>query len=170
MVIGVIYILAIPLRWLPAAYLIPGYSLAIVGIGGILLLVRLMVRRISPDTELDLTLAIINAAGFVILLFPLTPTRGYVEMGQPFGFILGFYTSLWPLFIVVGVSVLLVVRLFRRAIGREQPLFMIIIIVLGFITIILCWLLFPILNEITPSHIAGLVISIQILILRLSKL
>jgi hypothetical protein len=129
-----------------------------------------MVRRLSPDTELDLTLAIINAAGFVILLFPLTPTRGYVEPGQPFGFVLGFHTSLWPLFVAAGVSVLVVTRLLRRTVQREEPLFMIALFTLGFITIGLCWFLLPILNEIAPSHIAGLVISIQILILQLSKL
>ncbi|MHA1950470.1 MAG: hypothetical protein ACXAAO_14265 [Candidatus Thorarchaeota archaeon] len=168
-IIGLNYLLAIPLRWYSAVNLILGYPFVIVLMGGMLLLLRLMVHLISPDTALAMTMAIIEAAGLVILLFLLTPTRGYVEPGQPFGFILGFHTSLWPLFIAVGVSILLVSWLARRSVEREPSFFMMLIGVLGIITIGLCWLLVPVLREITPSHIAGLVMSIQILIMQFSR-
>lgn len=168
-IIGLTYLLAIPLRWNSAVNLILGYPFVIVLVGGVLLLLRLMVHLISPDSALTLTMAITEAAGLVILLFPVTPTRGYVAPGQPFGFVFGFHTSSWPLFMIVGASVLLVSWLARRPIEREPSFFMMLIGVLGIITIGLCWLLVPIFREITPSHIAGLVMSIQILIMLFSQ-
>ncbi len=168
-IIGLIYLLAIPLRWNSSVNLILGYPFVIVLVGGVLLLVRLMVHLISPDSALTLTVAITEAAGLVILLFPLTPARGYVAPGQPFGFVFGFPTSSWPLFIIVSVSVLLVSRLARRSIKRKPSFFVMSMGTLGIITIVLCWFLLPIQNEITPSHIAGLVMSIQILIMQFSQ-
>ena len=168
-IIGLFYWFAIPLRWFSSVNLIQAYTSVIVFVGVMLLLLRLMVHLISPDSALTLTMAITEAAGLVILLFPVTPTRGSIELGQPFGFVFGFHTSSWPLFIIVGASVLLVSRLARRSIERKPSFFVMSIGTLGIITIVLCWLLVPILHEITPSHIAGLVMSIQILIMQFSQ-
>jgi len=167
-IIGLFYFFAIPLRWFSSVNLIQAYTSVIVFVGVVLLLLRLMVHLISPDSALTLTMAITEAAGLVILLFPVTPIRGYIEQGQSFGFVFGFHTSSWPLFMIVGASVLLVSWLARRPVEREPTFFMMLIGVLGIITIGLCWLLVPILHEITPSHIAGLVMSIQILIMQFS--
>ncbi|TET09594.1 MAG: hypothetical protein E3J86_07670 [Candidatus Thorarchaeota archaeon] len=167
-IIGLFYWFAIPLRWFSSVNLIQAYTSVIVLVGAMLLSLRLIVHLISPDSALTLTMAITEAAGLVILLFPVTPTRGYIEMGQPFGIVFGFHTSSWPLFIAVGASVLLVSWLARRSVEREPSFFMMLIGVFGIITIGLCWLLVPILREITPSHIAGLVMSIQILIMQFS--
>ncbi len=167
-IIGLFYWFAIPLRWFSSVNLIQAYTSVIVLVGAMLLSLRLMVHLISPDSALTLTMAITEAAGLVILLFPVTPIRGSIELAQPFGFVFGFHTSSWPLFIAVGISVLLVSWLARRSVDREPSFFMMLIGVLGIITIGLCWLLVPILREITPSHIAGLVMSIQILIMQFS--
>ena len=168
-IIGLFYWFAIPLRWFSSVNLIQAYTSVIVFVGVMLLLLRLMVHLISPDSALTLTMAITEAAGLVILLFPVTPTRGYIEQGQPYGVVFGFHTSSWPLFMIVGALVLLVSWLARRSVEREPSFFMMLIGVLGIITIGLCWLLVPILREITPSHIAGLVMSIQILIMQFSQ-
>ena len=168
-IIGLFYFFAIPLRWFSSVNLIQAYTSVIVFVGVMLLLLRLMVHLISPDSALTLTMAITEAAGLVILLFPVTPIRGYIEIGQPFGIVFGFHTSSWPLFIAVGASVLLVSWLARRSVEREPSFFVMSIGTLGIITIVLCWLLVPILHEITPSHIAGLVMSIQILIMQFSQ-
>jgi hypothetical protein len=168
-IIGLFYWFAIPLRWFSSVNLIQAYTSVIVLVGAMLLSLRLMVHLISPDSALTLTMAITEAAGLVILLFPVTPTRGYIEIGQPFGIVFGFHTSSWPLFIAVGASVLLVSWLARRSVEREPSFFVMSIGTLGIITIVLCWLLVPILHEITPSHIAGLVMSIQILIMQFSQ-
>lgn len=168
-IIGLFYWFAIPLRGFSSVTLIQAYISVIVFVGAMLLLLRLMVHLISPDSVLTLTMAITEAAGLVILLFPVTPIRGYIELGQPFGIVFGFHTSLWPLFMIVGASVLLVSWLARRSVEREPSFFMMLIGVLGIITIGLSWLLVPILREITPSHIAGLVMSIQILIMLFSQ-
>lgn len=168
-IIGLFYWFAIPLRWFSSVNLIQAYTSVIVLVGAMLLSLRLMVHLISPDSALTLTMAITEAAGLVILLFPVTPTRGYIEIGQPFGIVFGFHTSSWPLFIAVGASVLLVSWLARRSVELEPSFFVMSIGTLGIITIVLCWLLVPILHEITPSHIAGLVMSIQILIMQFSQ-
>lgn len=168
-IIGLFYIFALPLRWFSSVTLIQAYTSVIVFVGGMLLLLRLMIHLISPDSALTFTMAITEAAGLVILLFPVTPTRGSIELNQFFGVVFGFHTSSWPLFMIVGASVLLVSWLERRPVEREPSFFMMLIGVLGIITIGLSWLLVPIIREITPSHIAGLVMSIQILIMQFSR-
>ena len=86
-IIGLFYWFAIPLRWLPSVNLIQAYISVIVFVGAMLLSLRLMVHLISPDSALTLTMAITEAAGLVIPLFPVTPIRGYIVLHQPFGFV-----------------------------------------------------------------------------------
>jgi hypothetical protein len=158
--IGLIYLFTLPLRWLPVNSLILPYSVLFIGIIGFMLLLRHGMQSISPEMLDVVTWSLIDACGLVILLFPVTPIRGYIEPGQPFGFGLGISAIAWPLFIVIGIAVFIASRGLRRPTMYKRGLVIGSLSFLGFLTIVLSWLIVPVIMEISPSHIAAICLFI----------
>ncbi len=159
--IGLIYFLFLPFRWLPYDSQVLNLPFFYIGVIIFFVIIQLTLRRLSQEGVMVFSEAVIDASGLVLLLFPVTPTRGYIEPGQPFGFVFGFQTLQWPLFLILGVSVIVVTRELRKPVGREPTQLLVILSVLGGFALLLNWFLFPILLELIPSHIAALCLSIQ---------
>ncbi|MFW9817169.1 MAG: hypothetical protein ACFFEW_14660 [Candidatus Thorarchaeota archaeon] len=168
--IGLAYLLSMPLRWSFPESLVFGYPILLLGVLCFLFLLQFTIQRISLEAVMVLSSGISDAAGLVILLHPLTLFRGYVEPEQPFGFGFGIQTANWPLFVIFGVSVLLVSRKYQKSVELDKNFLKGLMGLLGVIVIILSWISAPLLLEVTPSHIAGIFLVFESLMLYLSKI